>query len=63
MPGKVHVAGPAGGSAVARVTIEGTIIRKDGTIENLGVIADSGLLNERPPSIFQRIRSALWPKH
>lgn len=61
MTGKVHVAGTAGGSAVSRATIEATVIRKDGTIEHLGIIADSGLLNERPPSFFKRLRSKLWP--
>lgn len=59
MVGKVEVVG-AGGSAVSRATIEATIIRKDGTVEHLGVIADSGLLNA-PPGFFQRIRSKLWP--
>lgn len=61
MTGKVQIAGAAG-SAVARATIEATIIRKDGTIEHLGIIADSGLLNERP-GFLQRMRAALWPRH
>jgi hypothetical protein len=57
MPGNVQV---GGGSGVARATIEATVIRADGTVEHLGVIADSGLLDERP-GFLKRLRSKLWP--
>lgn len=61
MIGKVTVAS-AGGSAVSRATIEAKIIRADGSVEELGIIADSGLLNERP-GFFKNLWSKLCLKH
>lgn len=56
--GTVEVVTP---SPVSRATLEAKVIRADGTVEDLGVIADSGLLLQpQKPSLLQRLGNLLW---
>ena len=48
-----------GAAPVHRATLEAKVIRADGTVEDLGVIADSGNLWESPPSLLQRLKEWL----
>lgn len=59
MAGKVEVVGSDAGFA-SRAWIEAKVIRKDGTIEDLGIIADSGPLRQlRRPGLLQRLKEWL----
>jgi hypothetical protein len=58
MAGDVEVVGNAGGMA-SRAWIEAKVIRADGTIEDLGIIADSGPLRRQRRGFLQRLKGWL----
>jgi hypothetical protein len=59
MVGTVEVVGSDAGM-VARAWIEAKVIRADGTIEDLGIIADSGPIGrQRRPGLLQRLKEWL----
>lgn len=55
MTGTVEIHEALAKAGLRRVTIEATVTRADGTVEPLGIIADS-----RKPSILKRIGAKLW---
>ena len=55
MTGRVQISESLAGTGVKRAWIEATVIRADGRIEPLGIIADT-----TNPSFFKKIGAKLW---